>query len=284
MTKLDKQEKTPMSYITAGPSKPKSVLDLFLLYRKELEYNSNFNEVNLLQSALVRFVVPGWAGPTPKGARATAQEIASGLEFLKDVPVARLEEALETLTQVFKKLGTPKDAQRPPRYRLNSFVNWAVKKGYFKKDVTSSTKRKTEKYGFKNQYTSRHRNSEVKAEWEKPSKYILGAFEDEYVNDIIQQQFQEIQDFAIRELNCLSEKTQQSNEAQSMRFLGWLYREKKVGSLEDLRIIASKESGLPCIIPVVTLQPNPDDFQETNNYLLAEKKQKSRLRKLQKTS
>jgi hypothetical protein len=79
-----------MPYITAGPSKPKSVLGLFLLYKKEQENDEKFKkDVNLLQSVFVRFVVPGWSGPTPKGARATPKEVASA-DFSQQVFKSRL--------------------------------------------------------------------------------------------------------------------------------------------------------------------------------------------------
>jgi hypothetical protein len=259
--------------ITVVPGKVNTVFDLFSLYKDELNSKNNSNEISLLQSALVRFTIPGWGGPLLKGERATPLEITTSLEFLKSIPAEKLPNALSIQKETFEKLGIKKDSQRAPRYRLKRFIEWVDLKGYLQNPESEEKTQeqiKNTPYRFKD-YIPTYRDSNFKTQWKKPKPYALGAVEGDFINQYIQQDLEALEIFQKEVINCASQASRSNNRWQWMRMLGWMHREKGI-PLEDLRLVADIDSGLPCIISFVKLKLSSCDFKDFNDYLLLEKK------------
>ena len=77
--------------------KMKTLYDALENYSKELS-RADYAQ---LRTALVRYVVPGWGGPKPAGARMSGEELEAGVRYIQKVPLEQLRTALETQARVF---------------------------------------------------------------------------------------------------------------------------------------------------------------------------------------
>ncbi|MBD2095886.1 hypothetical protein H6F90_12085 [Trichocoleus sp. FACHB-591] len=76
------------------------------------------------QTALVRYTLPAWGFPLPKGQRLTREEREQGLDFLKQVKLEQLQDALKLQDVLFKQLQVAGNSQRNYRWALNHFIDW----------------------------------------------------------------------------------------------------------------------------------------------------------------
>jgi hypothetical protein len=103
------------------------------------------------RTALLRYTLPGWGFPPPKGQRLTAQEATQGLQCLSQVSVAHLQEAAALQEDLFEQLHVAGNSRRNYRWALHQFLDWCQQQSWFDTNTWSEaeqpTPRKREKKG-----------------------------------------------------------------------------------------------------------------------------------------
>jgi hypothetical protein len=115
-----------------------SVSEVFAAYRHELDSSKNHNDLALVQTVFVRFVVPCLGGPLPKGKKATEKEVKASLEFLQQVHVNQLRNLLNTLEEYLDEINVPLTKRRRLRFYLKKFIDWAIEQQHLVKSIPDS--------------------------------------------------------------------------------------------------------------------------------------------------
>lgn len=203
-------------------------------YCQYLEQNGRETEINAVQTAIVRYFVPGCGGPVPTHARATAQEVQAGLTYLKTVPLDQLSKGIELIETEFDRLAVPLSKRRPIRSRLRGWLNW------FTEQTASSmvSEEQDPKPTFNTFYTNG-----VRRESQKPGMALhenrcpvhtlcAKQFPDDYINDYLQTQLDTYQKW--RRSNGTTPGSLKTEIEQILQLLGWLHRYEGV-PLSELR-------------------------------------------------
>ena len=114
------------SKITSGEESKQTLFKSYQKYCNSLKQNNRTTEINSLKTAVVRYLVPGCEGPKPKNARATANEIQSGLDHLKTLSLKKLSNAIELVEAEFERLDVPVEKRYPISSRIRGWINWAA--------------------------------------------------------------------------------------------------------------------------------------------------------------
>lgn len=108
------------------------------LHEAYIEYSHFLNSLDKkqillagIQTALIRHTLPGLGLPYPRGKKMTQAEISDGLELMKTIPVAEIDNLLEHQATVFEMLGNVK-SQRTYRMHLKKMVTWARKQTWWR--------------------------------------------------------------------------------------------------------------------------------------------------------
>ncbi len=114
----------------------------------------------------------------------TFQETAAKIEFLKEVDIEKVHDALSVQEQVFEKLGIDKSRRRQPRCYLKKFIDWCEE--YWIRENTEP-KSTAQPYMF---HKGKSKNPRVKLiEGEKRGRmkpYALGKLEGDFINLYLQ--------------------------------------------------------------------------------------------------
>jgi len=203
-------------------------------YCRHLEQNGRKTEINAVQTAIVRYFVPGCGGPVPMHARATTQEVQAGLAYLKTVPLARLSEGIELIETEFDRLAVPLSKRRPIRSRLRGWLNW-----FTEQNANSMTSEEQEPQPVFNTFYT----NGTQREFQKPGMALhenrcpvhtlcAKRFPGDYVNDYLQRQLDTYQKW--RRSNGTTPGSLKPEIEQIFQMLGWLHRYEGV-PLSELR-------------------------------------------------
>ncbi|MBD1893133.1 hypothetical protein [Coleofasciculus sp. FACHB-129] len=224
-----------------------TALDLYNRYTRFINSNAKANGEHILKSAVVRFLVPAYGGPSPANKRSTAQEVADGVNYLKKLTPQQIVNALSFVEKEFEAKNIDKDTRRRNRSTLKSFAEWTSEQGY---GALGSLEEEEFKY-------ERLHAPSGKARWEenlrlgrdKKSPYALGAkcFPDDYINQNLLQDFESFKKYRLS--GACSPKTIEDEVAKLYQILGWLHRFKNV-PLASLRLTSIVEfSPLNILLP-----------------------------------
>ncbi|MBD2075504.1 hypothetical protein H6F86_16695 [Phormidium sp. FACHB-592] len=244
---------------------PQSAAEVFSSYKEYLLEVKQSHDLGMVQTALVRFTIPGWGGPSPKGARASSTEIQAGLEFLQQISLEQLQNALAVQEQTFNQLAFPKTKQRRPRFYLKKLVDWAAEKGWT--GLKTDAGEQVEIYRFKRRHHRRPHATDTRMTSRiVKTKYILDKVE---ISPKLQSDFDAFTVFLQKHLN--HRKITADREVIMLRqIFGWLYRLKNT-PLDKL--------SFEFLIPVVQLRFKLQDFKKAGGdytRLLAETKMLAR--------
>lgn len=223
-----------------------ALYDILHIYSKELS-SADYAQ---LKTALVRYVVPGWGGPKPEGARIRPEELDLGIQYLKTISAARLKEALKTQESVFEELGASKSSRRNYRYQLNRFINWAVANRFLASDDETLQEAETVEIRFRSgeQPKETALNYRTRLGVSRPRGNIIAL---KHIGADLNQQ---LADYKAFRLTHVREITVQADLQVLKRYLGWLAREK--GIIEESIAL---DHGLP----FVKLRYDEDDFADS---------------------
>lgn len=230
--------------------KTSSNINLYRIYTEYLAQAQGVNNDRMLTSVLVRYLIPAFGGPSPKGKRATGEEIKLATDYLQKLTPNHLLKAPQILEESFEKYEVDKNNRRIFRSILKKFVEWSEHKGYFKETVKSA---KTKNSNPINQVQFRLPDGKARKDWSISSNhgrvhkqpYRLMAkhggrkkdqliYPDDYVNPELEREIREFEKFRREQQNC-AEGTIGKDLDSLYQILGWLHRYKGL-SLAELRL------------------------------------------------
>ncbi|HEY9298797.1 MAG TPA: hypothetical protein VIQ31_21060 [Phormidium sp.] len=112
---------------------PETLYDLYILYCEELKSKGNDGKTDptaALRTGLLRYTIQKWGFPLPSGHKMTQDEVNTGVEFLKKIPISEVPHLLEYQQEVFESLGG-KSSSRTYRLHLKRMVDWCLKQSWW---------------------------------------------------------------------------------------------------------------------------------------------------------
>jgi len=194
---------------------PKTLYEAYSSYIRAL----SDSDTSKLNTALLRFTVPGWNGPEAKGARLSIQEKQSAICFLKTLPFEKLWSAEKVMHSYMLQINTAKKDRRTPRYNLRKFVRWASAQGWGKplEEETAPIENRIRFHkpkGFPLPTPAQVRSSMGY----RRSKGLQVKLQPDEVNPVLKVQFQQWDQWMIE--NGLGEMTRQMSYRTHLRSLG----------------------------------------------------------------
>ncbi|MBD2055634.1 hypothetical protein H6F88_06320 [Oculatella sp. FACHB-28] len=236
-------------------------------------------EIRLIQTALVRYTVPGWGGPVPLSERLSSREIEAGIKFAESIGLVQFQTALEVLEQVIQQLENTepqKDRKKyfqglrkRNRHYLGKLLDWTNDQGWFEPIVVQSST--TTQYRFSKKVEGKDPFNKVRltdrkstegsfqesSELDREQKlqkrsFALGKVEGDFINPCLQTQLADFWKSMIdgRMGESLREVSADKHQNEVLRILGWLHRVEGV-PLADLQ--------LETLVPFVELRPSIED-------------------------
>lgn len=202
-------------------TKPETVLDAFKGYEARLLELGKPAEVKNMQTALLRFTVPGWGGYTPKNLkRSTKQDVEEGLNFLKLLPIAKLSEGDAAQERVFSQTDVTAKQRTNAKYYLNKLIALAESEGWLreKESVEAPPPARLNLVGGK-KVPQRLRLTDK----EKKPNYTLCSQKDDFINPRLENQINEFHKWYVTTKD-LSEVAFNTNLGYLKQFFGWLIR------------------------------------------------------------
>ncbi|WP_242050392.1 hypothetical protein [Oculatella sp. FACHB-28] len=213
--------------------KPASMFEVFTTYEQAVRVAEPTHKANAaiaqLQTALLRYTLPGWGFSGPVGQRLKAAEIEAGLEHLKKVPLDQLPQAPEIQEQQFEEFEVPGNSRRNYRLALNKMMNWCRQQDWYPGSLEEQRKitpRQRARKGSAQQVRLTSRKS--------PNQYGLGAVEGDVLPEDLRRELFAFYQFLVNpEVRPNKEKEVGTSTAEQyvqwvLLFLGWLHRIQKV--------------------------------------------------------
>jgi hypothetical protein len=237
----------------------KTLYDALKVYSKELS-EADYAQ---LKTTLVRYVVPGWGGPKPKGSRATTKELELGIKFTKTIPIEKLGQASEIQEAVFDKVGASKSSRRNYRYQLGRFVDWAKQQG-----ILPLPEEASEETGHPNfRFRDREHPRETPTEYRKRTGISRVKGKTFMLKEMGAKMNEQFEQYKKSRLAFVMDITVHNDIQSLRRYLGW--------SAQELQVPESSIT-MDHAIPYVKLRYDENDFADHPDPLsqaaLAEKK------------
>lgn len=225
-------------------------INLYSIYTEYLAQVEGVNHDRMLTSVWVRYLIPAFGGPRPKGKRATSEEIKLATDYLQQLTPNDLLKAPQILEENFEKHEVDKNNRRIFRSILKKFVEWSEHKGYFKQTVKPTKIKNSNPI---NQVQFRLPDGKARKDWSITSNhglvykqpYRLMAryrshhqgkliYPDDYVNPELEREIRDFEKFRREQHNC-ADGTIWKDLDNLYQILGWLHRYKGL-SLAELRL------------------------------------------------
>jgi len=187
-----------------------------------------------MQTALLRFTVPGWGGYTPTNLkRSTKQDVEEGLNFLKLLPIGKLREGDAAQERAFSRTDVTDVVAKQrtnARYYLNKLIALAEGEGWLREEesVEAPIPARLNLVGGKKvsripKLTDRKR---------KP-KYVLGSQPEDFINPRLENEINQLRYWHITTKE-LSEVTFNNHLIHLKQFFGWLIRYEQASQWQTL--------------------------------------------------
>jgi len=214
-----------------------SAWEIYEKYKATLDVSSASN----LRSVIVNYFVPGIGGNTPKGKRATNEEMNLGIEHFKQATLEQLENALSIMEGVFDEREIQQNKRRHYRSPMKMFVEQAREWGYFSYESKSQKgeepKKRRNRRGEGRRQKIRHGQSHKKPFTlmarcnRKPNQGEL-IYPDDRINPALDS---DLEDFKKWRTPACSPGSLEKEFEHIYQFLGWLHRYKGI-PLDELRL------------------------------------------------
>jgi hypothetical protein len=253
-----------------------SIWEIYEKYKATLDVSSASN----LRSVIVSYFVPGIGGNTPKGKRATNEEMNLGIEHFKQATVEQLENALSIMEGVFDEREIQQNKRRHYRSPMKMFVEQAREWGYFSYESKSQKgeepQKRRNRRGEGRRPKIRHGQSQ-KEPFTLMARYSRGLnqgeliYPDDHINPSLNS---DLEDFKKWRTPACSAGSLEKEFEQIYQFLGWLHRYKGI-PLDELRLTSivahyplelSIDENLELKLESVLL--SGENKEAFNNYLL----------------
>ncbi len=121
------QRKIENIITTQDLQKIETVFDAVIVYKKLIEQGKLSCNFSSLKTALMRYTAPAWGfNPPPKEKNLSID----CLDFLKTIPLSRLNGATKDQEEYFDLIKADKDCRRQNRHHLKKFVDWVEEQGW----------------------------------------------------------------------------------------------------------------------------------------------------------
>ncbi len=197
------------------------VFEIYNSYCQHLQTSGKNSQIQPLQSIIVRYFVPVCG---PHGERANDAESQNGINYLKQISLEQLFNALELVESHFEILGTEIQKRYEPRSRLKAWIDWAKDQGYFK-TIEQIQKPKPIFNTFRKKgLPTRKKNPGMELHRKRCPVHTLCAreFPDDYINEDLQQQIEAYK--AWRLSNNVRPGGLATELSQILQLLGWIHR------------------------------------------------------------
>lgn len=122
------------TYLLSASMKPTTVAEALEQYREHFGKAKG----DQVQTGLLRFCVPIWGGPVPRGARSRSDEVLAALEYLKTIPLKKLWDASTVQEKGFEKMNASEASRRNYRAVVKSLVAYGEEQGWKQKRPRTS--------------------------------------------------------------------------------------------------------------------------------------------------
>ncbi|BAZ34080.1 hypothetical protein NIES4074_65940 [Cylindrospermum sp. NIES-4074] len=255
---------TPLPMGVADDKLP-TALDFYNSYCDYLQKNDKAGEIPSLQSIIIRYLVSSYGGASPSGKRATPAEIEAGINYLKNISIEQLQNAIKFIEPQFELLGVKESNRYTPRSRIKAWIDWINSQSDFGNVNINSPQQK--KPIFNTFYTNGIRPPKQKPgmklhENRSPVHRLCAkVFPDDYINKSLEKEINNYK--AWRLSNDVRKGAIDNEEEQILQALGWLHRYEGV-PLEQL--------SLECLISFCQLVFRAKDYPDFHSYLYEKEK------------
>ncbi|OUL23036.1 hypothetical protein BV378_24475 [Nostoc sp. RF31YmG] len=215
---------------------PKTLFDVYYLYCEYLKSQSKESKYDVtagIRTALIRFTLPKWGFPLPSRNKQNSEQISSGLEFMKTVPISELNNALDYQQEVFDSLGDV-GSERNYRFHLNKMLSWCHEQSWWKIAVKTDAENYCPPIRLQRGRVSDKVRVTNKKMTPKCSNYTYSLKPAE-ISTQLQQELDSFLNFQItlvgsrkRQDAALRPRSAMAHVNNSKRMLGWLHRFKGV--------------------------------------------------------
>lgn len=171
-----------------------------------------------LQTALIRYTLPGWGLPHPRTSRVSAKEIQAARTFMKKISLEQLNNALEVQANVYEQLEVPSSSQRTYRHALKKLLKFCDDQNWWHSELKVERRPLKKKDYAKDVRTTQRKRQEY---------YALGAVKGDAIPKALQKQLQDFEEFLSKDLKQAPTSVKWALQG-AYQGLGWLYRYENV--------------------------------------------------------
>lgn len=207
--------------------------DVYSSYCQHLQASNKKSTISNLQSAIIRCLLPAYSGIVPRGKKASHQEIQAAMNYLKQISLEQLYNAVELVELQFKKLCIESSKLYSYRSRVKAWIDWADDQGYFDKIKQPQKPQPVFNTFYKNGVRRQKKKPGLELHQKRCPTHSLCAkkFPNDYINPSLQEQIEAYK--AWRLLKNVRPRTIKIEEGQILQLLGWLHRYESI-SLDEL--------------------------------------------------
>jgi hypothetical protein len=249
--------------VLESQEKEQTADDIYSSYCQHLQASDKKSNISNLQSVIVRYLVPACSNIVSQGKKASHQEIQAAMNYLKQISLEQLYNAVELVDLQFEKLGIESSKRYTFRSRLKAWINWADDQGYFNKIKQPQKPQPVFNTFYKNGVRRQNKKPGIELHQSRCPTHALCAkqFPNDYINPSLQQQIESYK--AWRLSNDVRPGTVESEIEQILQLLGWLHRYENI-SLDELSFEG--------IITKSNLVVGINDYSGYTDYLWAKEK------------
>ncbi|MBD1865153.1 MULTISPECIES: tyrosine-type recombinase/integrase [Trichocoleus] len=207
---------------------PKNLMEVLQNYEAEVKTESPDKAsatLHQLQTALIRYTLPGWGLPHPQTNRVSAKEIKAAKTFMKKISLEQLKKALEVQMSVYEQLKVPSSSQRTYRHALNKLLEFCDDQNWWQSEPKVERRPLKQKDCAKYVRTTKRKRQEF---------YALGVVKGDVISEALQKQFSEFAEFVSEDLKQAPISVRWALQG-AYQGLGWLYRYENV-PLDELSL------------------------------------------------
>lgn len=207
---------------------PKNLVEVLQNYEAELKTETPDKAsatLHQLQTALIRYTLPGWGLAHPKTNRVSAKEIKTAKTFMKKISLEQLKNALEVQMSIYEQLRVPSSSQRTYRHALNKLLEFCDDQNWWQQEQKVERRPLKKKDCAKYVRTTQRKRQEY---------YALGAVKGDVISEALQRQFDEFEEFLYQEFKQADNSVKGALRG-TYQGLGWLYRHENV-PLDELSL------------------------------------------------
>lgn len=233
---------------------PETLYDAYQLYCEYLKLTQIFSKQDItagIRTALIRYLLSKWGFPLATRKKLTQEEVNAGLDFMKQVPISELKNAIEYQNEVFVSLSISGSASaRNYRMHLKKMISWCSSQSWWKIAAKTDAGKYCPAIRQKRGRVSDNLRVTEKQLTPSSLSYFYGLKPDE-ISQELQQSLDNFLNFQTsvigtrkRQDGSLRLRSAQGHVNSAKRLLGWVQQTKNIPFEElNLKILVSS-SGL----------------------------------------